>query len=118
MNDILWSRVVQIDFILNVEVGTPVTDLGRPFEGSKLNHWVIVGVVNGDQLLILRQPFRRDHRYAMEGPVRNGGAGLGGQALFDEGVYAFWFGVCFDTGRWRPSHMVNYYQFCEDEALT
>ena len=48
------------NFILNIEVGTPVADLRRSLEFTNFQHGEIVIVVNGDSLLILGCKVRRN----------------------------------------------------------
>lgn len=47
------SGVVQGDVVLNVQIGSPVADLGRTLQGRNLHHRGAEEVVDGDVLLML-----------------------------------------------------------------
>ena len=49
----LWSSIVKNNFILSVEVSTPVTDLNWAIETEHLQNWLVMVVMYKHRLLVL-----------------------------------------------------------------
>lgn len=82
---------MEVNLVLNVEIGSPMANFGRALKLDDLENGVIVVVVHRHGLLILGEELRaRKGTHIVVRSVGDGSTRLGHRAIPDEFVYPLW----------------------------
>lgn len=97
--DVLGSSVVQVDVVMDVQVGTPMTDLCHTLEFLDFQHREVTAVVDSQWFLVRLDELRTDRLWNIaEWSISNSRTRLGRDTVCCEFVYAFGCSVGKNVG--------------------
>lgn len=97
--DVLGSSVVQVDVVMDVQVGTPMTDLCHTLEFLDFQHGEVTAVVDSQRFLVRLDELCTDRLWNIaEWSISNSRTRLGRDAVGGEAVYAFGGGIRKNVG--------------------
>jgi hypothetical protein len=98
---------VEVNLILNIEVCSPVADLGRSFELGHFQYWVVVIVMYYDRLLVFGDKIAICRRCnVVVRSIGNSCAGLSDRIFQSEAIKILWRSVRDYTRTGRPKNNV------------